>query len=289
MPDLTTEEKIKELLTDASRAFKDKDFENAIKFTTEIIELDDNHDAARYMRGFAAYTLHKYERAVEDLSCCPVNMENNPTTYIDRAIAYTLLGKPAKAEPDFNLALEKCPDNPLAWFNRGYFYTHSNRSEEALEDLNQAEKLGHKDGKLFFYRGICNFNLKRYSIATREFRKAEKLLPPEHEVHFLKGESHHTLKQFDLAIKSYDQYIYYNENGKDHNKALMKRLLSKISLKRIDDAQKDADKILVRAPEMLKCSKDGVDLPVVGIEITPDGRMDLKVDTTELDKKNKKR
>jgi len=126
-------------------------------------------------------------------------------------------------------------------------YFQQQRIIEALQELKKAEKIHSTHPNLLNLRGSCFVHLRDFKAAEKDFNKALKSNPNSPQLLFNIAEMHFVTKRWQT---SYDKFTSLNEiltdessSSKDLKRLVeFKRLLSLISLNRIDEATELRDK-----------------------------------------------
>lgn len=126
----------------------------------------------------------------------------NSSTYLNRAITYSMMGQYAKSIPDFEKALELAPDVALTYKNRAYTYMQLGRFEESINDYDKAIELYSYDTLSFLNRGISKFNAKMYREALADFRKYLSMVPNNPVAFYNASIAHKNMEQFSDALQS---------------------------------------------------------------------------------------
>ncbi|MDD5363171.1 MAG: FRG domain-containing protein [Ignavibacteria bacterium] len=125
-----------------NESFSKGNFDKAIGYFTEEINIKPDNYFAYYMRGMSYYYKKDYENAIEDFNfTLKSNTKDDASIYFYRAYSYSQIGKHRDAENDYTLAINKEPNFLIAYNNRGYNRIILKNFEEAGQDLNKALEL----------------------------------------------------------------------------------------------------------------------------------------------------
>lgn len=140
-------------------------------------------------------SLEAYSKAIE-------YNPQNASTYLNRAITYSMMGQYEKSLPDFEKALDLAPDVALTYKNRAYTYMQLGKYEQSISDYDKAIELFPYDTISFLNRGISKFNAKKYAQALEDFRKYISMLPGNPSAYYNASLAHKNMEQFAEALQS---------------------------------------------------------------------------------------
>lgn len=190
--------------------FSLKEFDKAIEFYEEAIDLDSNESMYHSDKGLAQLKLDDFNGAV---LACERAIEINPdyvSAYINRSAAYIELKKwnwalddllqaqsmkPTNKERAYihanlstiyvnsseyekalrnaNLAIELYKEISWAYRNRAFIYMIQNNADDAIEDINSGLELDSEDPYLWMYKGLLVIKVdKEIEKGCRLFEKA---------------------------------------------------------------------------------------------------------------------
>lgn len=140
-------------------------------------------------------SLDAYSKAIE------YNPKNS-STYLNRAITYSMMGQYEKSLPDFEMALKLDSGVALTYKNRAYTYMQLGKYELSISDYDKAIELFPYDTLSFLNRGISKFNAKMYAQALEDFRKYIFMLPNSPAAYYNASLTHKNMGQFSEALQS---------------------------------------------------------------------------------------
>lgn len=184
--------------------------------------LDPQARALLYMRlGVLDLNSRRYADAVDDFDQV-LSLTQSVPALVDRAIAYTALGKADVALANYSAAISLNPKFAVSFINRADLYAQRKQFDLAVQDYSSALALQPDSAKVYFERATVLFNLKRYSLAASDYAKASRLRPADIELYRLAGVSYDRAGQFAEAIASYtiaihlvpDHAYTYTQRGK---------------------------------------------------------------------------
>ena len=151
-----------------------------------------------YDRGKKQHSLENYQRAV-DYFTESINLRNDySAAYYERGNTYFTMGMHDLAINDYDKALE-CNNNweskviSDVYFKRGYVHYYYKTStdiernfhlEKALEDWNKTIELSPEYSTAYYNRGLCNQHFKNFKAAIDDYKKS---------IEFAKEESKSTI------------------------------------------------------------------------------------------------
>lgn len=115
-------------------------------------------------------SLHAYSMAIE-------YNPGNASTYLNRAITYSMMGRLDSALIDFDNSIKMNSEEALAFKNRAYARMQVGRFDESVQDYNRALELFPYDTLSFLNRGIAYFNAKKFNEAIDDFNKYLGMVP----------------------------------------------------------------------------------------------------------------
>lgn len=124
-----------------TKCLDNKQFEQAIEFFNESINLNNIFAPAYNNRGVSYADLKQYEKAIKDYNKAIELNPNDSQVYSNRGDLYNELRQYDKAIEDCNKAIELDSDNSMAYNNRGDAYAGLEKYDKAIEDYSKAINL----------------------------------------------------------------------------------------------------------------------------------------------------
>jgi tetratricopeptide (TPR) repeat protein len=164
----------------AYQAVENKNFEDAVKYYSKILEL--NPDAITKTvvynnRGIAYQNMGKNSLAIEDYTRVIALNPGHAYAYNHRGNAYYDEGEHELAMKDYSRAIEIKPDYPDAYFNRGNQYLEMKNYEAAVNDFTFAIELNPEDAESYSKRSLAYRLLGNKALAKSDLTKACELEP----------------------------------------------------------------------------------------------------------------
>lgn len=151
-------------------AFNAADFNAAISYFSQALDLNQRNDLALNNRALAYRQIENYQQALLDIDSA---IEINPTEslyYSTRATIFTKLHRQLEAVVDLDKAINI---EPLLEYvmNKIVILKKLNRYNEALTGIEAVESKGLSSQELSLYKGTILFEIKK-------FKQAEEVLKP---------------------------------------------------------------------------------------------------------------
>ncbi|MBI3501064.1 MAG: tetratricopeptide repeat protein [Bacteroidetes bacterium] len=140
-------------------------------------------------------SLDAYSHAIE------INPKNS-STYLNRAITLSMMGKYAEALPDYDKSIQLADNVALTYKNRAYTLMQLGQFEKSISDYDKALELYSYDTLSYLNRGISKFNAKKFPDALGDFRKYLSLSPNNPQAYYNASVAHENLNQFSEALQS---------------------------------------------------------------------------------------
>lgn len=146
-------------------------------------------------KSFFDKSLDAYSRAIE------INPQN-ASTYLNRAITYSMMGQHQKAIPDYDKSIQLADQVALTYKNRAYTLMQLGQFDKSIADYDKAIELYSYDTLSYLNRGISKFNAKRYPQALDDFRKYISMAPNNPAAYYNASIAHKNMEQYSEALQS---------------------------------------------------------------------------------------
>ncbi len=154
-----------------------RDYEGAVKDFNISIEIDPGYsDQAYYFRGLARYLNEDYEEAIQDLSLA-IRLDPHYASFFQRGRCNFELGEFQVALKDFEIALRLEPGFEQGILYRGKALCEIRIYDEALEDLKRAAGFFPNNASVYYYKAIAYRQTGRKSASRKNLRKAVEIDP----------------------------------------------------------------------------------------------------------------
>jgi tetratricopeptide (TPR) repeat protein len=186
-------------------------YEQAIRYFTEAIDLNPKDAESRYSRGTAYSRKGQYDQAILDFSKA---LEINPRdakAYYNRGIAYCRKSQYDQAILDFSKALEINPMDAKSYYNRGITCWEKGEHNQAISDFKKALEIDPNNPRYlvtYIDQEIAYFEDKgQYDQAISNDNKTLEINPRDAKVsinrgraYYLKGEYGRSWEDFGKAL-----------------------------------------------------------------------------------------
>ncbi|MBD1214914.1 MAG: tetratricopeptide repeat protein [Dolichospermum circinale Clear-D4] len=142
---------------------KKKDYQGAVSYYTQVLQLKPNHLDAYNGRGIACYNLGDHQGAIKDYTDAIKINPNHAYAYLCRGLARFTLGDNQGPIDDYTQAIKSDPNFASAYLLRGYARKCLGDKQGAIKDFQIAANIYIKEGKE-----------TNYQDAMAEIRKINK-------------------------------------------------------------------------------------------------------------------
>ena len=205
-----------------------RNFTEAIRECTEIIELAPNYDKAYFVRGIVYACLKQYETAIQDFDKAIELNPNYDEAYRNHELCFERLSEQDEASVDENIppyvrqvreqnirdhsrALKLNPNDAMTYNNRGAEYAALGKNRAALRDYNRAIRLAPNKSMLHKNRALTYKRLKQYDEAIQDLSKALALNPNDAFAYNERGSIYFELEKYEQAIQDFDKVIEFKD------------------------------------------------------------------------------
>jgi len=131
-----------------NQAYQKGDYEEAIQYYTQAIDLQPNNSEAYNARGWSKYLLKQYQGAILDAT---KSLQINPKhyTYHTRGAAYIEMQHYNKAIQDLTKAIQLYPEDHLYFSDRAKAYAQNGLYQKAISDYQEAKQLNPKESHIY--------------------------------------------------------------------------------------------------------------------------------------------
>ena len=245
-------EKLQNLFAQAQKCFDKKDWDGAIRYCSEIIDLPEDQISkencvkALDNRGVAYSEKGEFDRAIRDYDQAIRINPNFAEAFDHRGIAFAKKDELDRAIRDFDQALKIKPDFAKALNNRGLTFTKKDELDRAISDYDQALKIQPNNAGILNNRGAAFAEKGELDRAIRDFDKALKLKPDFAKALNNRGIAFAKKGELDRAIRDHDHAL---EIDPDLAKAFNSRGIAFAKKGELDRAISDFDHALKSKPD----------------------------------------
>ena len=191
----------------------DKKYSEAIENYSKAIELDSNFAYAYINRGVAYKLLGYLDKAIEDFSKAIELEPKDADTYYNRGLIYKIQDKLDLAIADYDKAIELNPKFAEAYNNRGIIYYDQKILDKAIEDFSKAIELNPNQANAYNNRGVTYKIQGKLEQAIEDFSKAIEIRPDQANIYINRGEVFELLGKLDQAVADYQKAIELDPNN----------------------------------------------------------------------------
>ncbi|MBT4710069.1 MAG: tetratricopeptide repeat protein [Alphaproteobacteria bacterium] len=143
-------------------------YEKALAYFSQALDLDQNNGDALFERGRAFISLGRFAEAIEDFDTLIAFELDNPTAYFNRALAYENLDEFALAVADYTSSIALDATNLDAFSRRARGYAKLMNYEAAVADYTVILDQKAFNTSALRSRGYAAFNLGRFDLTNRD-------------------------------------------------------------------------------------------------------------------------
>jgi tetratricopeptide (TPR) repeat protein len=236
----------KDLLIDLLDIRKNQDEEDQDLLIESFINENRKYFLGYYVKGEILYKREKYKKAIKYFSDVIELDRNFFHGYYYRGIAFIKLGLYEKGINDFSKSIEIYPEYAKAYFNRGSAYGRLGKNEKSLEDYTKAIEINPEYAKAYYNRGIVYWGLDKYEKSIEDYTKAIKIKPELDGVYCNRGASYSELGNNQKAIEDYTKAIEINP---DDSASYNNRGIAYVELGEYENGLEDFSKAIALNPE----------------------------------------
>ena len=130
-----------------------EDYQNAIAYYTQVLQLKPNNEDAYFRRGFVRSKLGDKQGAIEDYTQAIKINPNCVDAYYYRAFARSELGDKQGAIDDYTQAIKIDHNFAIAYYHRAFARSELGDKQGAINDYTQAIKIDHNFAIAYLNRG----------------------------------------------------------------------------------------------------------------------------------------
>ena len=142
---------------------------------TVVIKFKPKFADAYVNRGLAYRILGRLDLAIEDYTTAIKLYPSDADIYNNRGVAYLNKSKFDLALQDFHTAIELKPDLVSVYVNRGLVYLSKNEVDQAIDDYNTAIRLDPQLARAYYNRGLARLYLKEWEKAKSDLTTARDI------------------------------------------------------------------------------------------------------------------
>jgi tetratricopeptide (TPR) repeat protein len=159
-------------------SIKKKDYDAAIRDSSEAIRLDPNYAAAYYYRGIAYGIMKVHDKAIADYTEAIRLGPNFAPAYSNRGLAFNNKKEYDQAIVDYTEAIRLDPNYAKAYFNRGCVYGINKKEyDQAIADYTEAIRLRPNDALAYSNRYLAYLARGDRDLAWADYQRVTELDP----------------------------------------------------------------------------------------------------------------
>ena len=194
------------------------DYEGALKFLDQAIEIDTMYSNAFFLRAEVNYNLKQYYNAITDINHI-IRIDNSETTYsgdyfLIRAKAYLALGNLDKAAVDLERSYPLSKNNAEYYYYRAKFYKATNNYLHALTDLDKAIKLNPDNADAYALRAMTKWEYLKpikgsdtYESILSDINVALVLDRDNYEYYQIRSDFLYAMGEKEKALEDYNKMV----------------------------------------------------------------------------------
>jgi tetratricopeptide (TPR) repeat protein len=141
-------------------------YDELVKMHTNIPEVYRNLANIYAMRKQYDASIQLYAYAIK------YDSTGSGDTYLDRAVTYSIMGKPNLAIKDYNYAYSKDTNSEKILVNRSYTYLSMGQYDMAIKDYSHLIRINPAEASYYFRRGIAEANKGMVDKAINDYTKS---------------------------------------------------------------------------------------------------------------------
>jgi len=190
-------------------------YEQAIRYFTEAIDLNPKDAESYYSRGTAYSHKGQYDQAISDYTKV---LEINPRdakAYFKRGIAYYKKSQYDQVISDFSKALEINPMDAEAYYNRGITYCRKGQQDQAISDFKKAFEIDPNNPRYlvtYVDHEIAYFEDKgQYDQAISGYTKALETNPRDAKIYINRERADYLKGEYDRPWEDFRKVLDLDE------------------------------------------------------------------------------
>ncbi len=204
--------KLKAIANQCQSANAQQQFEQAISYCSETIEIEPNYVSAYFSRGFAYIQQGQSDLAISDCNKALELASKYWSAYYCLGLAYSTFENSDMAIESLNKAIELNPNIQVAYFTRGLVYDAHGNTNLAIADYTKTIEIDPNYSKAYGYRGVIYTTQKNYELAFLDLNKAIEINPDYADFYTWRGNAFADTKEFNQAIADYQKALTLSNN-----------------------------------------------------------------------------
>ena len=190
-------------------AFRQKNYDQAIKYFSQAVQVNSNYVGAYYYRGLSYLAITQYDNAIADMSRALALNTNDSDAYYFRGFCYANEEQYARAVADMDSALS-IKTNALYLLCRAYAYLQMTNFNASIEDYNQVIHLYPTSTDGYLNRARAYRMEKVFGLAMMDCNAALAIRPTLPKAYQERGEIYHDEGDYNDALADFDTSLQLN-------------------------------------------------------------------------------
>ena len=207
------------IIKNAEDAEKCNNFEEAINFYDQAINLRPKSITYHFDRARCKYEVDDYTGAIIDCTF-EINLNDHKNgekiiskAYAVRGISKYYLDDYQEAIVDLNYRILTEPSDAVAYYYRGNCYNLLEKDEESIHDFDKAIELNPENYQSYYFRGLSKMNLGDFQGAIIDLNKLKEIdKDPQSVVFRVLGVCEFELENYENALENFQKAIEKDED-----------------------------------------------------------------------------
>ncbi|MEH2268470.1 MAG: tetratricopeptide repeat protein [Nostoc sp.] len=198
----------------ANSYYKQNQYESAVTYYNQVLELNPYFIDAYFGRGISFYAIKEYQRAIQDFNTIILINPDEYKVYNNRGLALFAINNINEAIQDFTNSISILTSHiGLAYYYRGVASNAVGKFQQAIEDYTQSIAINPNFDMSYLERGIARSSIRDRQGAINDYTEAIKINSKCDIAYFLRGVNYFKIGHKAEAIRDYTQAI--NINGRN--------------------------------------------------------------------------
>ncbi|MBX9252583.1 tetratricopeptide repeat protein [Desmonostoc muscorum CCALA 125] len=201
----------------ANSYYKQNQYESAITYYNQALELNPYFVDSYFWRGISFYAIKDYPKAIKDFNTIIWINLNEYKAYNSRGLALFAIKNINEAIQDFTYSISILTSHTaLAYYYRGITYNAIGKNQQAIEEYTQSIKINCNFDMSYLERGIARSIIRDIQGAIDDYSQAIKINPKCDFAYFLRGVNYFKIGDKRKAISDYTQAISINDKNDEY-------------------------------------------------------------------------
>lgn len=194
-----------ELFSKGQAALQSKDYDQAAKLFTDLIEKAPAFAPGYVFRGLASASREKLDDAIADFSKAIEITPSDERPFLLRAMVHQQKRDWDKAIDDYTQALNRQPKDAETLCNRGICHAAKDEDDKAIADFDSAIKVEPKNVMGWQLRGSVYSEQGKREKALSDFKQAMTLDPNNASTYLFRAQLYLVEKEPELALGDFEE------------------------------------------------------------------------------------